>query len=122
MNLICIDLRLFNSEQEFEYLMLNNSIKKTENINPFILFHLKGEVNKVFYNKDVDQYMFFDTQSEGIITNDEYLIPFLQSLSSIKINSFETKQEKIDFILDKISKLGKSSLSLEEIEFLNSLN
>lgn len=121
MNLICIDLRLFNSEQEFEYLMINNSIKKTENINPFILYHLKSQINKVFYNKDIDQYMFFDTQSEGIITNDEYLLPFLQSLSSIKISSFETKQEKIDFILDKISKLGRDSLSSEEIKFLNEL-
>lgn len=112
-NIVCIDLTKFEKAGDIEKIFEDNGIIITENIHPYILWHLKPDLNKIYYDPTADQYVMFEDIRGEII----YLDYFLDQLKSFP--SLDSKKYfSVDQILDKINKLGIESLSKEERDFL----
>jgi hypothetical protein len=112
-NIVCFDLTKFTKGGDIEKMCEDNGIPITEKIDPYVIWALKEDLNKIYYDPTVDEYVIF----EDIDGNIHYLDYFEEQLKSFPTLDFK-KYFDIDQILDKINKLGIESLSKEEKDFL----
>jgi len=114
-NIICIDLTMFNNEKLVEVSKLYNLEEKS------LLSNKKNGFAKLYINITDGVLIAFTYKSN----KDEIVIAdtFTNSLKSIPSVTAKKKQPKfemtIDNILDKISKYGIESLSINERNFLD---
>jgi hypothetical protein len=112
-NIICIDLTKFKKEEDIKKILEDNGIKITKKIEPFVLWHLRTEVSKIYYDPTVDKYAIFE-DTEGDVHYLEYFLEQLDSIPPLDIKKCFT----VNDILDKINKYGVGSLTKEEKDFL----
>lgn len=114
-NIICIDLTKFNNEKLSEVAKLYNLEEKS------LVNNKKNGFAKLYINVLDGKLIAFTNKSN----KDEVVIAdiFMELLKSIPSVTIEKKQPKIeltvDNILDKISKYGIESLSVNEKKFLD---
>jgi hypothetical protein len=112
-NIVCIDLTKFEKGGDIEKIFEDNGITITEKIDPFLLWNLKPDLNKIYYDPTVDEYVIFE-DIDGDIHYLEYFLNQLKSFPSLD----RKKYFDVNDILDKINKLGINSLTKEEKDFL----
>lgn len=112
-NIVCINLTKFKKGGDIEKIFEDNGITITDKIDPFVLWHLKEDLNKIYYNPTVDEYVIFE-DIDGNVLYLEYFEEQLKSFPSLDVKKYFS----VDQILDKINKLGIESLSKEEKDFL----
>lgn len=111
---ICIDLTNFNNEAIVK-ISAEYSIESA-----CLLDNKKMGVGRIWIDLDLGVIVSFSLKGKtNIVFTDEYLDMMKNSLNSIK--PIEIKKDySVDTILDKISKYGISSLTLNEKTFLES--
>jgi hypothetical protein len=112
MNIICIDLRMFNHVKLQELCDLHSLRYEA------IWENKKQGFAKLWIDTDKMQIIAFNTKkNHNIQFTDEYC-DFLLSYVPVDLIKSENKLLNLDDILDKISKYGISSLTLDERDFL----
>ena len=112
-NIICIDLTKFNNERLSEFATFH----KLDYNN--LLENKKEGFAKVYIDLNTMSYVAFTTKKDKSTMN--YTSSFTEMLKNIESLDFvkEPKEMNLDSILDKISKYGIDSLSLNEKSFLD---
>lgn len=112
-NLVCIDLEKFQQSGDIEEIFESNGITITDKIHPYLLWTLKVDLKKIWYDPTCDEYVIFQDISGEFI----YLDHFIDILK--KFPALDRKKYfDVNDILDKINKLGINSLTKEEKDFL----
>lgn len=112
-NLVCINLENFQQAGDIEEILESNGIEITENIHPYLLWTLKNDLKKIWYDPTHDEYVIFEDLNGEFI----YLDHFINTLKNFP--SLDRKKYfDVNDILDKINKYGVGSLTKEEKDFL----
>jgi hypothetical protein len=127
MKVQAIHLTRYSEFEEYHQLCIDNDLI---NLDAEYLFKLSEDgYTKVFIDSETHKIigLVHHTVKKDIIFNDEF-ISNLKNLPSLTIKSKQTnyqsgeqKRDRLDVILDKISKSGIESLSTNERKFLDSL-
>lgn len=112
-NVICIDLTKYNNEKIVE-------LAKTINIDVEATLHNKKVgFAKIFIYQDSGRVIAFTTKKDrNTIQYTSYFSELLTSIEPIEITKAPIEMN-VDVILDKISKYGIDSLSINEKRFLD---
>lgn len=112
-NVICIDLTKFNNEKIVD-------LAKSLNIDSDAVLHnKKSGFAKIFIEKSTGKVIAFTTKkNKDIVQYTTYLGEVLLSMESTEVEKTPIEMN-IDNILDKISKYGIDSLSVNEKKFLD---
>ena len=110
-NIICIDLTLFNNEKLVD-------IANSFNLNYDVLLENKKDGFAKLFIVDNRVIAYTTKKDKDTVKYTKYYTETLLSLESIDIEK-EPKEMNVDSILDKISKYGINSLSVNEKKFLD---
>lgn len=113
-NIICIDLTKFNNEKLVD-------VAKMIGIDYDALLHnKKAGFVKLFIDKLSGKTIAFTTKEDKESINyTEFFTEMLKSIEPFILSKKEPKELTVDGILDKISKYGIESLSVNEKKFLD---
>lgn len=112
MNIICIDLRMFNHIKLKE-------ICDSHNIDYDVMLQNKYDgFTKIWIDKNTDKIIAFNKKKVDIVMISDSFVEILNNINPVQLPK---RNMDLDTILEKISKSGIESLNVREKNFLDNL-